>query len=128
MDNATLLEAQLQVKKMQTLLNEVLDLTDQIARASDREDRVSLQMLLELRADPIEKLRSIRAVLLEQRNSLPEQKGARLAELLNGQPAARPEEAALAAQVKETNQLLSRVVDGDRRISQKLIGEDSIYT
>lgn len=123
MDSVVLMEAQIQTKKMYTLLTEVLDLTTQMAQAADRGDQVSFQMLLGLREEPINSLRMVRRALEEQRNSLPKEDGWHLAELLNGAGTEIPEEQSLVAQVSRNLQLWERVMAIDRRVNQKLTGD-----
>ncbi len=127
MENVALLESQIQLKKMYSLLAEVMDLTGQMAQAADRGDEVSLQMLIDMREEPIHKLQAVRAVLKEQRKGLPPEEGQHLADLLNGAPSQLPEESAFVNQVLQVHQMWEKVIAFDRRLSCKMNGEDSIY-
>ena len=127
MEHTILLEAQVQEKRMCSLLNEIMDLTVQLAQAVDRDDPVSINMLLGMRAEPVLKLQNVRKALELQKDSLDLDDRERLVELLNGEPAASYEEKALADQVCSNRRLLSRVIDCDKRISRKLAKENSIY-
>lgn len=127
MDSTVLREVQLQVRKMYTILNEVMDLSRQMAQMADRGDEVSLQMLTDMRSEPLERLRSIRGILMEYRQRLPRPEGDRLAALLNGEKAQVPEEAELAAQVDQMHRMLENVLSVDRRLSLKLAGDGSFY-
>lgn len=126
--NATiLLEAQVQEKRMYSLLNEVMDLTTQLAQSVDRDDQVTLSLLLGMRAESMEKLKAVRRALEDQRDSLEAEDRFRLAELLNGDPADQDEEKALADQVCTNQRLLSRIIACDERVSRKLANDSSIY-
>ena len=50
------MKALVQSKRMGNLLNEVLDLSRQIAQALDRNDQVAVEMLIAMRQEPITKL------------------------------------------------------------------------
>lgn len=126
--NATvLLETLVQEKRMYTLLNEVMDVTTQLTQAVDRDDQVTLTILFGMRGDSVAKLQNVRKALEDQRDSLNPIDRARLAELLNGEPAIEDEEKALANQVSTNNRLLSRIIELDERVSRKLANENSIY-
>ena len=127
MDSTVLNEVRLQVRKMYTVLNEVMDLTQQMVSMADHGDEVSLKMLTEMRIEPINRLQEIREALMTYRRDLPTEEGNRLAELLNGAAAAVPEETELAAQVDQTRRFLENVLAVDRRLSFKLAGDDSFY-
>ncbi len=127
MESTVLLEALVQEKRMYTLLNEVMDLSVQLADAVDRDDQVTLHLLLGMRAEPLAKLQNVRKALENQRDSLETNDRARFVKLLNGEPAEEDEERPLANQVCANHRLLSRVIECDERISRKLAKEHSIY-
>lgn len=127
MDSTFLLEALVQEKRMYALLNEVMDLSVQLAQAVDRDDKVSVNMLMGMRADPVRKLQNVRKTLEMQRDRLEPNERARFAELLNGEPAEIEEERALADQISTNRRLFSRVIDFDERINRKIAKDDSIY-
>lgn len=123
----TLLDAQVQTKRIYSLLNEIMDLSRQLAEALDRNDQVTVQMVVSMREDPIKRLRRARAALEEQRDSLDPEARARLAALLNGSPAKTKAEEPLAGQVGVNQRLLTQVLDLDKILNQKLTREKSIY-
>lgn len=127
MEMSVLLKAQGQEKRMYTWLNEVLDLSKQLAEAVDRGDQVTIRMVLSMRGEPLEKLRLARRALEEQRDALAPKDAGRLTELLNGMAAEREEEEALATQVALNDRLLKQVVEMDKVINRKLGREKSIY-
>lgn len=127
MEQDVILKAHVQVKRIYSLLAEVLDLSKQLTEALDRNDQVTVRMLVSMRREPINKLRLARAVLEEQKMELPAEDGKRLAELLNGESAREEAEQALAAQVQMNRRLLQQVLELDKTLSLKVAREKSFY-
>lgn len=127
MEDTALLNAHVQLKKMYAHLNETLDLSRQLAEAVDRDDHVTIQMLLAMRQEPIEKLRRAQNALEQQRDLLEPEDGQELADLLSGGPPETAAAAPLAAQVGMNRRLLEQVQALDKAISLKLAREKSIY-
>lgn len=128
MEQKFLVDALVQAKRMGRLLNEVMDLSSQLAEAADRNDQVSVEMLVAMRQEPVEKLaeadQALRELVLSTQDG---DVGAHLAGLLEGNPAESPEEQALAEQVASNRRRLKQVLDLDKALSQKLAREKSIY-
>lgn len=120
MELLDLRKAQVQQKRIYTLLNEVLDLSGQLAQALDRNDQTTVQMLVSMRKEPILQLSQARLALLEQREGLPEADRERFSALLNGAAAQTEAESPLAEQVQMNNRVLTRVLDLDKAINFKL--------
>ena len=59
MTGAQLLDAQVQEKRRYALLSELFDLTKQLAEAVDRNDEVTIQMLLSMREGPLAQMRQV---------------------------------------------------------------------
>jgi hypothetical protein len=115
-------------KKAQTIrLTEVADLTRQILVAAERRDQISVDMLLSMRADPLQRLTEIEAELQRFLESLPQSDAIRAAELLRGAPPATPDEVQLSEQVGQYRRLLESTVEIDRRLSIRMGGERSFY-
>lgn len=127
MEASTLLDAHVQAKRIYNLLNEVMDVSRQMAEAMDRDDQVAIQMLVSMREEPIRRLRQARQALKEQRNALEPETAQRLSQLLNGEAAETEAEAPLAAQVGANRRLLEQVLELDRVLNRKLTREESIY-
>lgn len=127
MEASTLLDAQVQTKRIYGLLNEVMDLSRQLAEAVDRNDQVAIQMLVSMRGDPVRKLRRAQQTLEEQRDALEPEAAQRLSQLLNGERAETEAEEPLAAQVGTNRRLLEQVLELDRVLNRKLTREESIY-
>lgn len=127
MEASTLMDAHVQAKRIYNLLNEVMDVSRQMAEAVDRNDQVAIQMLVSMREEPVRKLRQARQALVEQRDSLEPEKAQRLSQLLNGAEAETEAEQPLAAQVGTNRRLLSQVLELDQILNRKLTREESIY-
>ncbi|MBQ9520959.1 MAG: hypothetical protein IJR72_00130 [Oscillospiraceae bacterium] len=115
-------------KKMQTIrLMEVADLTRQILVAAEHRDQVSVDMLLSMRTDPVQRLTEIETALQKFLESLPQSDAIRAAELLKGASPATPDEVQLSEQVGQYRRLLESTVEMDRRLSIRIGGERSFY-
>ena len=122
------MDALVLMKRIGNLLNETLDLTQQIAEASDRNDQVAIQMLVGMRQEPIEKLEAADQALRDQLYELPDVAASvRLSELLNGTAEPEPEERPLTEQVAANKRRLKQVLDLDCILNRKLAREKSIY-
>ena len=127
MEASTLLDAHVQAKRIYNLLNEVMDVSRQMAEAMDRDDQVAIQMLVSMREEPVHRLRQARRALKEQRDALEPEEALRLTQLLNGEEAKPEAEAPLAAQIGANRRLLEQVLELDRVLNRKLTREKSIY-
>lgn len=127
MDQKAMTDALVQVKRMGSLLNEVQDLSQQMAEAIDRADQVSVEMLIGMRRDPIDKLESAEDVLTDLASSLPPEDGERLLALLGGAPAQAEEEKALAELVGSNRRRLEQILSLDKRLNPKLTRNHSVY-
>ena len=127
MEASALLDAHVQLKRIYASLNEALDLTRQLADAVDRDDQVTVQMLVAMRQEPTDKLAAAHEALSQQKAGLPAQDRERLTALLKGAAAEEPAENALAGQVGLNQRGLKQLVDLDRVVNRKLTREKSIY-
>lgn len=127
MDATILLDAQIQCKRMYTLLNETMDLSRQLVEAADRGDQTTVELLMGMREDPVRKLQGTRHALEQQRDSLPHDEGQYLAALLNGGDPQDEAEKPLAAQVAQNQRLFQELIALDERLSYKLLQEKSVY-
>lgn len=127
MTQNNLLNAQVQAKKIYNLLLEVLDLSRQLAEAADRQDQVTVQLLLSMRQEAVNRLYEADQLLRAMRERLAPEDGERLSQLLNGQPPQNAGEQALSAQMADNRRLLDKTIQLDRQISYKIAGSDSVY-
>lgn len=127
MDNKVLDELFLKERHLYVKLAEFEDLTIQLAQAVDRRDEVSVQMILNMRAEPAHQLQEINEYLHRRLLELPEEDAIRGRELLEGGPEASPEEARLCAQVSQNQRLIKRCMELDRQVSSRVDGKRSFY-
>lgn len=127
MEAPALLNAHVQLKKAYTALSEALDLTRELAGAVDRDDQITVRMLVSMRQEPTDKLAKTQEALAQQRADLPPADSERLAALLKGAPALTAEEEPLANQVGLNQRILKQLVDLDRVVNRKLARDKSIY-
>ena len=127
MESSALLDIHVQLKRIYTALNETYDLTRQLAEAVDRNDQVTVQMLVAMRQEPVEKMVHAKRTLELQQDALPEADGARLRALLKGAAAEDPGEEAFVKQVGMNDRLLRQLCDLDRVLNKKLTRDKSIY-
>ena len=115
-------------KKTQTLrLTEVSDLTRQLAEAANRHDQVSFQVLLSMRADPLQQMEDMEAAIQNYLLQLPEPDAIRAQELLNGAAAETDAERPLSDQVGQYRRLLQSVITLDSQVSLLMGGDKSFY-
>ena len=131
MNEKTVMDALVQMKRTGNLLNELWDLTQQLGQAIDRNDQVSTQMLIAMREEPLGKLQDADRALREQLESLPERADAALlAGMLNGGPPADPAkkpQQLLCEQVASNRRRLTQITELDRMLNQRLGREKSAY-
>lgn len=130
MEEKAVMDALVQMKRTGNLLNEVLDLTRQLGEAIDRNDQVSIQMLLAMREEPLTKLQAADNAVREQLETLPDREEAgQLAAILNGGSAEEGERTAkmLCDQVAVNRRRLKQVMDLDRILNQRMGREKSAY-
>lgn len=116
-------------KRFNGKLTEALDITNQMAEAVDRQDQISVQLLVSMRQEPIAHMEEIKQNTDYCLDKIPLADAAYLKELLEGNEAVAREETdrMLAAQSAVNSRLLQRVLELDRRVNQKLAGKESVY-
>lgn len=128
MEQRILMEALVLAKRLGNLLDEVLDLSRQMAEAVDRGDDVVIQMLLGMRAEPIHKMKKTDDALRSRRKELPAEEGDRLAGLLNGTvPPEEQEEELLFRQAESNRRLHQQVMELERVLNRKIARDKSLY-
>ena len=127
MEQKAMLDVLVQVKRMGKLLNEVQDLSQQLAEAVDRDDRVSVEMLVAMRREPIDKLVDTEEVLDDLIDALPAGEGERLKAVLAGASAEQDSEKILADLVGANRRRLEQVRALDKVVNRKLTREKSVY-
>ena len=114
-------------RRKYNLLNEVMDLSRQLGEAMDRNDDVSVRLLLALRQEPILKLEGVqRAVKLKKEALFPED--LERVSALNGSAVPKnEEETTYHSQAGSVRRLLERVLELDERLNRRMGGKDSFY-
>ena len=124
MTEKVVMDALVQMKRTGNLLNELEDLTQQLGEAIDRDDQVSVQLLISMREEPLGKLQAADQAIRDQLKDLTDRyEAAQLASILNGGPPADPAvrvQQMLSDQVASNNRRLSQIKELDRRLNQKL--------
>lgn len=111
-------------RKRYNALTEVMELTQELSQAIQRQDQVSVQMFLSMRQEPINQLWELQAL---QRKQCIAQPG--LEALLSGTQAGQTPIAQSLVKLAEQNRsLLERIRQADRQISIRLGGKKSFYT
>ena len=124
---ASLAELSRRKREQLGLLDEVSDLTKQLAEAIDRKDQISVQMVLEMRDGPVRAMREIEDGVEAFLPTLPEKDARRCHELLHGAAAESPEEEPLAAAVARFRSRMEGVLKLDEKLSVRLGGNKSFY-
>ena len=131
MTEKTVMDALVQMKRTGNLLNELEDVTKQMGESIDRNDQVSLQMLIAMREEPLGKLQAADQALRDQLELLADKlEAAQLASMLNGGLPADSDKRTqqqLCEQVASNNRRLKRIIELDRQLGQRLGREDSAY-
>ena len=128
MTEKAVMDALVQMKRTGNLLNELEDLTRQMGEAIERNDQVSLELLIAMREEPLGKLQEADQAIRDQLELLTDRlEAAQLASMLNGGPPADPGvrvQRQLCEQVATNNRRLKRTAELDRQLSQRL-GRDN---
>lgn len=124
---AALAELSRRKREQLALLDEVSDLTRQLADAVDRKDQVSVQMVLAMRDGPIRAMRSLEDGIEEFLPALGEEDARRCYALLRGAAAETAGEEPLAALVARFRSRLESVVELDEKLSIRMGGNKSFY-
>lgn len=114
-------------RKKYNHLNEVLELTGQLGEALDRNDEVSVRMLVAMRQEPLMHLEEVAETAKARRASLEPEDRERLEALLAGAEARGKDERTYLEQAGKSRALLERVVELDRKISIRMAGDGSFY-
>ena len=131
MNEKTVMDALVQMKRTGNLLNELWDLTQQLGQSIDRNDQVTTQMIVNMREDPLGKLQDADQALRDQIETMTDQtSAAQLASMLNGGLPAQEDSKAqqqLCSQVGANQRRLKQVMDLDRVLNQRMARDKSVY-
>lgn len=115
-------------RRKYNLLSEVMDLSGQMGEAMDRNDDVSLRMLLSMRQEPILGLEEVKSSIRAKREGLPPKEAERVSDLEVGAQPREEEEQTYCDEYGRARRLLERVLELDQRLNRRLTGKDSYYT
>ena len=114
-------------RKKYNYLCEVLDLTQPLGQSLDRNDPVSLKILVSMRQEPIQSLEELNHSIRQRKEEFSSEEQQRISELLTGAAPADAPETAFCNQAGLARRQLERVLELDRRINLRLAGEESFY-
>ena len=115
-------------RKVLRKLNEALGITRELAEAVEREDQVSVRLLLSSRQMPLLELQELDAAMDLKRCELSGADEAAFDRLVTRRGAAEdPAEQELTDQLARNRRVLEQLTQLDRRVSEKLCRERSIY-
>ncbi|MCI8304507.1 MAG: hypothetical protein HFF52_07755 [Lawsonibacter sp.] len=114
-------------RKKYNYLSEVMDLSRQLGEALDRNDDVSVRMLVSMRQDPILGLEEVKRAIEAKQNSMTPEDRERLATPAGEAAPQEAEETAYWNQAGSARRLLERILELDRQLSRRLAGNDSFY-
>lgn len=119
----------LQQKKKYIRLSEVMDITMQMAEAIDRDDNVTMSMLIAMRQDPLLLIDEIEQSVGQYLDSIPIETAEHLRKILSGRgtETVTSEETMLDEQCKMNFRLLSRIVMIDKQLNRKVAKDQSFY-
>ncbi len=114
-------------KKKYNHLVEVQDVTRQLAEGLDRNDQVSVRMLVAMRHDPIRLLAEVDEAGKLRVATLPEEDQERVRAMTKGAEPGNEGERVFQEQASKTRRLLEQVVSLDQRVSLRMAGDNSFY-
>lgn len=131
MDEKTVMDALVQMKRIGNLLNEVEDLTQQLGQSIDRNDQVSTSMLIGMRAEPLAKLQAADHAVREQLEAINDpDTAAALSSMLNGEGPVQANDRThvmLCEQVASNKRRLKQIMEVDRVLNQRMARGRSAY-
>ena len=129
MDSQVIAAALATERKCYAALTEVMELTQDLSDAVQRQDQVTVQMFLSMRQEPINQLKEYRSLQRKRCASLPEEESAALWKVLTGKGADGTGQLQELEKVVGQNQsLLERIQQADRQVSVSLGGKKSFYS
>ena len=117
-------------RKYSAALSEVMELTEELDDALQRQDQVAVRMFLSMRQEPINQLREYRGLQRKRCAAMPDQEGEALWQVLTGEREGEgsPQFQPLERLAGQNKKLLERIQQKDRQISVKMGGKKSFYS
>ncbi|MDR1769253.1 MAG: hypothetical protein LBS02_01270 [Hungatella sp.] len=130
MEDSILVEILKEMQKKYMFITEIERITREMGDALSRNDRETVQMLLGMRQDEMNKadvcIRNVECLI----SALTPDEGSQVREWLNGKGGGKPGSPTaelLAEKGKSIQLVLKRTIEVDRLISMRLSGKDSYY-
>ena len=114
-------------RKKYNCLSEVMDLSRQMGEALDRNDDVSMRILVAMRQDPLLQLEELKQAIAAKMERLSPEDRERAAELGQGAAPQGEEETTYHSQAGAARRLLERTIEMDERLNRRLAGGESFY-
>lgn len=114
-------------KKFYTKLSEAVDLTQELDEAVDRQDQVTISLVLSMRQKPLLEMQEIQSYIDLKRLDLDQAELPAFDRLVGGGQAQDQDEEAVALQIQKNRRILSSLAQADRQVNQKVCGEESCY-
>ena len=114
-------------RKKYNYLSEVWDLSQQMGQAMDRNDDVSVRLLMAMRQEPLLQLQELTQAVSLKTESLSPEERERVSALSRGAAPQGEEENTYHSHAGSVRRLLERIVELDERLNRRLAGENSFY-
>lgn len=114
-------------KKFYAKVVETLSITNELREAVEREDGVSIRILIAERQRPLLELQETQEFIKLKRLDLTKEDALQFDRLVAGGDATSPAEYPVAEQIQRNQSMLSRLIELDKRINQTFCGDKSIY-
>lgn len=114
-------------RKKYNCLSEVMDLSQQLSEVLDRNDDVSVRLLVAMRQEPLLQLQELKQAEEAKRESLSDEDRARVSALFGGAAPQGEEETMYQTQAGSARRLLERIIELDERLNRRLAGDNSFY-
>lgn len=114
-------------RRKYNFLCQVMDLSKQIGETLDRNDTVSLRMLVAMRQEPIEALDELKRTIRLRRSEFSLEEQTHIQNLALGESPNSDSERAYAQQASLARRELDRVLELDQRINLRMAGTNSYY-
>lgn len=125
MNEKKLMDIHVLIRKKFNLLTEVLDITNQMGVAMDKNDERTLKSLLVMRHEPLSKLQEIQDEITAYLDTLTEPEEKHVLGVLSGEHFESRQEEAIANQALQNKELLEQLISLDGRLNQRLAGKES---
>lgn len=114
-------------RKKYNLLSEVMDLSKQLGEVMDRNDDVSVRLMIAMRQEPLVQLQELKRTVDLKKEELAPEDRERISALDRGADPRGQEETLYQQQAGSARRLLERIVELDERLNRRMGGKDSFY-